>query len=141
MKKILFLVLCLILVSIPAKAGYIKYMGGVPVSNTTFGTARNYTPIGATNYAYQSRFNVPTRTVIPARPALPALPSRPYGYYGYYRPYYYNGYGYNTPTVVNIGTTTQTETATTTTPSRLNSSTGATVPTKTYTINGVTYYN
>lgn len=142
MKKILFLVLCLIFVSIPAKAGYIQYVAGMPVSNTTFGTARNYTPIGATNYPYQSRFNIPTKTVIPARPALPALPSRPYGYYGYNRPYYYGGYRYPATTVVNLGTTTQSEVRTTTTaPSRLNSSTNPTVPTKTYTINGVTYYN
>lgn len=141
MKKILFLVLCLILTSIPVQAGYIKYVAGMPVSSTTFGTARNYTPIGATNYAYPSRFNVPTRTIIPAHPALPALPSRPYRYYNYYgTPVgYYGGYRYPAATVVNLGRTTQTEV--TTAPSRLNSSTGPSIPTKTYTINGVTYYN
>ena len=140
MKKLFLSVLCLILTTLTANAGYVKYVAGMPVTSSTFGTIRSYTPIGATNYAYQSRFNTPSRVVRPARPALPA---RPYGYRNYYGTpiSYYGGYRYPVATVVNYGSTTQAETTTTTQPSRLNSSTGASIPTKTYTINGVTYYN
>lgn len=141
MKKLFLSVLCLVLTTLTANATYVKYVAGRPV--TTFGTVRSYTPIGATNYAYPSRFNVPSRVVMPARPALPVLPARPYGYYNNYGTplSYYGGYRYPATTVVNLGTPTQTEVVTTTTPSRLNSSTGASIPTKTHTINGVTYYN
>ena len=139
MKKLLLSVLCLVVTTLTANAGYVKYVAGMPATSPAFGTVRSYTPIGATNYAYQSRFNAPSRVVIPARPVIP---SRPYRYYNYYGTpiSYYGGYRHPAATVVNLGSTTQTET-TMATPSRLNSSTGASIPTKTYTINGVTYYN
>ena len=91
--------------------------------------SRNYLRPVTTYSYYPRRYARPARPAQPriARPARPAIPHRyRYAYYNY--PPFITYYNTQEPEPKNVQ------------PSRLNKNTRAVVPSKSYTMNGVTYY-
>lgn len=134
MKKFISLLVFLLLVITPVNATTeVTYnRAGSPVYISHGSQPRHMYPISSAALQPVK----PSRVTVPARPIIP---SRFYGYYPYARRYY-TGYNYYPNQVVDYNTTTTT-TTTVVTPSRLNSNAKANIPTSSYTINGVTYYN
>ena len=130
MKKIILLsiVFLFTLTNANAVTTVVKYNNaGAPVSVT-----RGYGRPMSMSQAYQYDYD---RYARPARLAMPARPAMPYGYrtrQGYLPPSL-NNYNFLAP--VQSATIPQQQT------SRLNKNYNAVVPQKSYTMNGVTYYN
>ncbi len=124
MKKFLLVLAIFIFAAAEANAttAYVKFNNaGSPVTVTRgFNAPISVRSPAGSNYASPARTVAPIRTVIP------------YGYrsrYAYIPPMPY----YNYPAPIHTAEAPQ--------PSRLDSNTAPNIPTKSYTMNGVTYYN
>ena len=123
MKKFLLLLAIFVFAAAEANAAtaYVKFNNaGSPVT-----VSRGFSaPVNIRSP--EASYSRPSRTVVPARPVIP------YGYrsrYAYIPPMPY----YNYPVPVHTAEATQ--------PSRLDSSSAPSIPTKSYKMRGVTYYN
>jgi hypothetical protein len=123
MKKFLLIFAVFVFTTVEANAAtsFVKFNNaGAPVTIARGGG--NPVSVRTMSQGGYSRIAHPT---LPARPAIPYYRSR----YVYAPPMPY----YNYPTPIHTAAAPQ--------PSRLNSSTAPNIPTKSYTMNGVTYYN
>ena len=123
MKKFLLILVIFIFAAaeVNASTAYVKFNNaGSPVT-----VARGYGAPVSVRSAAGSNYAKPARTVVPARPVVPYYRSR----YAYMPPMPY--YNYSAPV----------QTAAAPQPSRLDSNSSPVIPTKSYTMNGVTYYN
>jgi len=124
MKKFLLLLAIFVFAALEANAStaYVKFNNaGSPVT-----VSRGYSAPINIRSPEVNNYSRPARTVVPARPVVP------YGYrsrYAYMPPMPY----YNYPVPVHTAEAPQ--------PSRLDSSNAPSIPTKSYKMNGVTYYN
>ena len=127
MRKLLLLLVIFLFTATNANAvtTYVKYNNAGSPLSVTRGYGMPMTMAQASQYRYN-------RYARPARPSVPARPAMPYGYrtrHAHIPPSLTN---YNFPAPVQSATIPQ---------SILDKNSNAVVPQKSYTMNGVTYYN
>jgi len=128
MKNFLLLAVIFLFTTTSANAitTYVKYNNaGSPVS-VTRGYGRPMTMAEASQYGYN-------RYARPARPSVPSRPAMPYGYR--------TRHAHIPPALTNYNFPAPVQSATIPNTSRLDRNYNVSLPQKSYTMNGVTYYN